>query len=154
MSSVSFKVCFSFTDFCVLDKSLKSCPIDSIFKTIFDQIRLKKNVQTQNRQSHRNEYKTMKSVQLKEPEFPSGAPGSPVCTAVSDALSWVLCPHPALHLACAGQHAACVQFLLSSGLQDSPDVTGTLAQHLTRSPNVLQCFNHSTMAEGISRDRQ
>lgn len=60
----------------------------------------------------------------------------------------------ALHLACAGQHAACVQFLLSSGLQDSPDVTGTLAQHLTRSPNVLQCFNHSTMAEGISRDRQ
>ena len=96
----------------------------------------------------------MKSVQLKEPEFPSGAPGSPVCTAVSDALSWVLCPHPALHLACAGQHAACVQFLLSSGLQDSPDVTGILAQHLTRSPNVLQCFNHSTMAEGISRDSQ
>ncbi|XP_061292439.1 ankyrin repeat domain-containing protein 16 isoform X5 [Bos javanicus] len=60
----------------------------------------------------------------------------------------------ALHLACAGQHAACVQFLLSSGLQDSPDVTGTLAQHLTRSPNVLQCFNHSMMAEGISRDSQ
>ena len=42
--------------------------------------------------SHRNEYKTMKSVQLKEPEFLSGAPGSPVCTAVGDALSWVLSP--------------------------------------------------------------
>ena len=43
MSSVSFKVSrFSFTDFCVLDKSLKSSPIDYItFKTIFDQIRLK-----------------------------------------------------------------------------------------------------------------
>lgn len=37
MSSVSFKVsCFSFTDFCILDKSLKSSPIDSItFKTFF-----------------------------------------------------------------------------------------------------------------------
>ena len=48
---------------------------------------------------HGNDIKTMKSVQLKEPEFLSGAPGSPVCTAVGDALSWVV-PHPALHLAC------------------------------------------------------
>ena len=97
---------------------------------------------------------TMKFVQLKEPEFLSGAPSSPVCTAVGEALSWVLCPHPALHLACAGQHAACVQFLLSSGLQDSPDISGALAQHLTRSPDVLQCFDHSAMAEGVSRGRQ
>ena len=96
----------------------------------------------------------MISVQLKEPEFLSGAPSSHVCTAVSDASSWVLCPHPALHLACAGQHAACVQFLLSSGLQDSPDISGALAQHLTRRPDVLQCFDHSAMAEGVSRGRQ
>ncbi|KAM9682185.1 ankyrin repeat domain-containing protein 16 isoform 3-T3 [Dama dama] len=60
----------------------------------------------------------------------------------------------ALHLACAGQHAACVQFLLSSGLQDSLDISGALAQHLTQSPDVLQCFDHSAMAEGVSRDRQ
>ncbi|XP_053428198.1 ankyrin repeat domain-containing protein 16 isoform X2 [Nycticebus coucang] len=37
----------------------------------------------------------------------------------------------ALHLACAGQHVACAQFLLQLGLKDSEDVTGTLAQELT-----------------------
>lgn len=65
-----------------------------------------------------------------------------------------LCPHPALHLACAGQHAACVKFLLCSGLGDSLDMTGALAQQLTRSPDVLQCFNHSATAEGVSRGKQ
>lgn len=49
----------------------------------------------------------------------------------------------ALHLACAGQHLACVKFLLQSGLRDSPDVTGTLAQQLTRSTDILQCFSCS-----------
>ncbi|XP_007465902.1 PREDICTED: ankyrin repeat domain-containing protein 16 [Lipotes vexillifer] len=60
----------------------------------------------------------------------------------------------ALHLACAGQHAACVKFLLCSGLGDSLDMTGALAQQLTRSPDVLQCFNHSATAEGVSRGKQ
>ncbi|XP_016075253.1 PREDICTED: ankyrin repeat domain-containing protein 16 isoform X2 [Miniopterus natalensis] len=52
----------------------------------------------------------------------------------------------ALHLACAGQHVACVEFLLRSGLRDSPDVTGTLAQQLTQSADILQYFSHSVMA--------
>ncbi|XP_036999457.2 ankyrin repeat domain-containing protein 16 [Artibeus jamaicensis] len=52
----------------------------------------------------------------------------------------------ALHLACAGQHVACVQFLLRSGLRDSPDITGTLAQQLTRSADILRCFGHSVTA--------
>lgn len=52
----------------------------------------------------------------------------------------------ALHLACAGQHVACVEFLLRSGLQDSPDITGTLAQQLTRSADILRCFGHSVTA--------
>ncbi|XP_036121781.1 ankyrin repeat domain-containing protein 16 isoform X3 [Molossus molossus] len=55
----------------------------------------------------------------------------------------------ALHLACAGQHMACIQFLLHSGLRDSPDVTGTLAQQLTRNTDILQCFSHS-----VSKQRQ
>ncbi|KAK2509658.1 hypothetical protein MC885_000556, partial [Smutsia gigantea] len=49
----------------------------------------------------------------------------------------------ALHLACAGQHTACVEFLLRSGLRDSPDVTGTLAEQLTESTDILQCFARS-----------
>ncbi|XP_069314815.1 ankyrin repeat domain-containing protein 16 isoform X1 [Eulemur rufifrons] len=36
----------------------------------------------------------------------------------------------ALHLACAGQHVACAEFLLQSGLKDSEDLTGSLAQQL------------------------
>ncbi|XP_024899235.1 ankyrin repeat domain-containing protein 16 isoform X2 [Pteropus alecto] len=52
----------------------------------------------------------------------------------------------ALHLACAGQHAACVEFLLRSGLRDAPDVTGTSAQQLIHSTDVLQCFGHNVTA--------
>nr|XP_034366942.1 ankyrin repeat domain-containing protein 16 isoform X2 [Arvicanthis niloticus] len=48
----------------------------------------------------------------------------------------------ALHLACAGQHMACTRFLLQSGLKDSADLTGTLAQQLTRSVDILQDFDH------------
>uniref|UniRef100_A0A2K6GAI2 Ankyrin repeat domain-containing protein 16 n=1 Tax=Propithecus coquereli TaxID=379532 RepID=A0A2K6GAI2_PROCO len=41
--------------------------------------------------------------------------------------------HPsALHLACAGQHVACAEFLLQSGLKDSEDLTGSLALQLIR----------------------
>ncbi|XP_074918009.1 ankyrin repeat domain-containing protein 16 [Chelonoidis abingdonii] len=46
----------------------------------------------------------------------------------------------ALHMACAGQHAACVWLLLQAGLQDSPDDTGTFAQQLAKKPDVLQLF--------------
>ncbi|XP_032329849.1 ankyrin repeat domain-containing protein 16 isoform X1 [Camelus ferus] len=56
----------------------------------------------------------------------------------------------ALHLACAGQHAACVEFLLCSGLGDSPDKAGTLAEQLARSADVLQCFDHSWATGGRS----
>lgn len=49
----------------------------------------------------------------------------------------------ALHLACAGQHKACVQLLLQCGLRDSPDVTGTLAQQRTQNTGILQCFGPS-----------
>ncbi|NXD07537.1 ANR16 protein, partial [Nothocercus nigrocapillus] len=45
-----------------------------------------------------------------------------------------------LHMACAGQHAACARILLRAGLRDSPDSAGTLAQHLARKPEVLQLF--------------
>ncbi|XP_006120377.2 ankyrin repeat domain-containing protein 16 isoform X2 [Pelodiscus sinensis] len=46
----------------------------------------------------------------------------------------------ALHMACAGQHAACVGILLQAGLQDSPDDTGTFARQLAKKPGVLQLF--------------
>uniref|UniRef100_A0A8D0P0W3 Ankyrin repeat domain-containing protein 16 n=1 Tax=Sus scrofa TaxID=9823 RepID=A0A8D0P0W3_PIG len=52
----------------------------------------------------------------------------------------------ALHLACAGQHAACVAFLLRSGLGDSRDAAGALAQQLTQSEDVLRCFGSSATA--------
>lgn len=48
----------------------------------------------------------------------------------------------ALHLACAGQHVACTRFLLKLGLKDSADLTGTLAQQLTQSVDILQYFDH------------
>lgn len=48
----------------------------------------------------------------------------------------------ALHLACAGQHAACVELLLRSGLRDSPDDSGALARQLTHSADILRCFDH------------
>lgn len=51
----------------------------------------------------------------------------------------------ALHLACAGQHLACAKFLLQSGLKDSEDVTGTLAQQLPRRADVLQGSGRSAM---------
>uniref|UniRef100_A0A2K5DQ78 Ankyrin repeat domain-containing protein 16 n=1 Tax=Aotus nancymaae TaxID=37293 RepID=A0A2K5DQ78_AOTNA len=53
--------------------------------------------------------------------------------------------HSNLHLACASQHLACVRFLLQSGLKDSEDVTGTLAQQLTRRLDVLQGSGHSSV---------
>nr|XP_031526732.1 ankyrin repeat domain-containing protein 16 isoform X1 [Vicugna pacos]XP_031526733.1 ankyrin repeat domain-containing protein 16 isoform X1 [Vicugna pacos]XP_031526734.1 ankyrin repeat domain-containing protein 16 isoform X1 [Vicugna pacos] len=56
----------------------------------------------------------------------------------------------ALHLACAGQHAACVEFLLRAGLGDSPDKAGTLAEQLAQSADVLQCFDHSRATGGRS----
>ncbi|XP_057644056.1 ankyrin repeat domain-containing protein 16 isoform X1 [Chionomys nivalis] len=49
----------------------------------------------------------------------------------------------ALHLACAGQHVACTKFLLQSGLKDSADLTGTLAQQLAKSRDILQDFDHT-----------
>ncbi|XP_044916770.1 ankyrin repeat domain-containing protein 16 isoform X1 [Felis catus] len=52
-------------------------------------------------------------------------------------------PREALHLACAGQHAACVELLLRSGLRDSRDDTGALAQQLACGTDTLQCFDHS-----------
>ncbi|XP_062990032.1 ankyrin repeat domain-containing protein 16 [Elgaria multicarinata webbii] len=46
----------------------------------------------------------------------------------------------ALHMACAGQHAACVQLLLQAGLRDSPDTAGTHAQQLVKKSSLLQLF--------------
>lgn len=57
-----------------------------------------------------------------------------------------LCLRSALHLACAGRHAACVECLLQLGLRATPDVTGTPAQQLTHSTDVLQCSGHSVTA--------
>lgn len=54
--------------------------------------------------------------------------------------SWHPVSPTALHAACAGQHAAAAQMLLSTGLQDSEDSTGTLAQQLARKPDVIQVF--------------
>lgn len=51
----------------------------------------------------------------------------------------------ALHAACAGQHAAAAQILLSTGLQDSEDSTGTLAQQLARKPDVIQVFQRTNV---------
>lgn len=52
----------------------------------------------------------------------------------------VSCLFTALHMACAGQHAACVWILLQAGLQDSLDDTGTFARQLAKKPDVLQLF--------------
>ncbi|XP_060101999.1 ankyrin repeat domain-containing protein 16 isoform X2 [Heteronotia binoei] len=46
----------------------------------------------------------------------------------------------ALHMACVGQHAACAEILLRSGLQDSPDSSGTYAGQLAKKPDLLQLF--------------
>ncbi|NWY06887.1 ANR16 protein, partial [Nothoprocta ornata] len=45
-----------------------------------------------------------------------------------------------LHMACAGQHAACARLLLGAGLRDAPDSAGGLACRLARDPRVLQLF--------------
>ncbi|XP_007655156.2 ankyrin repeat domain-containing protein 16 [Ornithorhynchus anatinus] len=50
----------------------------------------------------------------------------------------------ALHLACAGQHMACVETLLRAGLQDAPDSTGTWAWQLAKKPEVLQLFKETS----------
>ncbi|KAL8222496.1 UNVERIFIED_CONTAM: hypothetical protein K2H54_077093 [Gekko kuhli] len=46
----------------------------------------------------------------------------------------------ALHMACAGQHVACAEILLKSGLQDSPDSSGTYARQLAQKPELLRFF--------------
>ncbi|KAM4747303.1 ankyrin repeat domain-containing protein 16 [Rhinophrynus dorsalis] len=46
----------------------------------------------------------------------------------------------ALHMACAGQHAACVQILLDSGLDDSADCDGIWAKELAKKPEVENIF--------------
>lgn len=94
------------------------------------------------------DYGNIKFVQLKESVFLLGADyWSGQYCFVGHALSLCdFCLCSALHLACAGQHVACVEFLLRSGLRDSPDVTGTLAQQLTQSADILQYFSHSVMA--------
>ncbi|XP_077196482.1 ankyrin repeat domain-containing protein 16 [Paroedura picta] len=47
----------------------------------------------------------------------------------------------ALHMACAGQHAACARILLQSGLQDSPDSSGTCAKQLAKKPELFRLFS-------------
>ncbi|KAG8440052.1 hypothetical protein GDO86_006010 [Hymenochirus boettgeri] len=48
----------------------------------------------------------------------------------------------ALHMACAGQHAACVKILLESGLCDSIDCTGMYAKNLVKKPEVHEVFEN------------
>nr|XP_056703432.1 ankyrin repeat domain-containing protein 16 [Euleptes europaea] len=52
----------------------------------------------------------------------------------------------ALHMACAGQHEACAQILMQSGLQDSPDSSGTYARQLVKRSNLLQLFEEVNMS--------
>ncbi|KAM8982106.1 ankyrin repeat domain-containing protein 16 isoform X1 [Sarcophilus harrisii] len=47
----------------------------------------------------------------------------------------------ALHLACAGQHLDCIEFLLQCGLKDSPDIEGTLARELIKKQDFLYYFD-------------
>ncbi|XP_015285156.1 PREDICTED: ankyrin repeat domain-containing protein 16, partial [Gekko japonicus] len=54
----------------------------------------------------------------------------------------------ALHMACAGQHVACTQILLQSGLQDSPDSSGTRARQLAKKPDLLRFFEEINMSAG------
>ncbi|XP_069835014.1 ankyrin repeat domain-containing protein 16 isoform X2 [Dendropsophus ebraccatus] len=46
----------------------------------------------------------------------------------------------ALHMACSGQHAACVDFLLKSGLKDTADCNGTFAEQLSKKDEVKKVF--------------
>ncbi|NXW85436.1 ANR16 protein, partial [Alopecoenas beccarii] len=52
----------------------------------------------------------------------------------------------ALHAACAGQQADAARILLSAGLQDAPDGTGTLARQLARKPDVIQVFQEADVS--------
>ncbi|XP_004605512.2 ankyrin repeat domain-containing protein 16 [Sorex araneus] len=54
----------------------------------------------------------------------------------------------ALHLACAGQHGPCVDFLLQTGLRDSRDEESTLAQQLTQRADILRSFDREAAAPG------
>lgn len=55
--------------------------------------------------------------------------------------------HLALHLARAGQHGACVEFLLRAGLWDSVDTQATWDQQLTQRADILQCFDREEAAQ-------
>ncbi|XP_065599885.1 ankyrin repeat domain-containing protein 16 isoform X2 [Cyrtonyx montezumae] len=52
----------------------------------------------------------------------------------------------ALHAACAGQHSGAARILLNTGLKDSEDSTGTLAQQLARKPDVIQVFQETNVS--------
>lgn len=95
----------------------------------------------QNRQSHREEYGTMKSVQLKESVFLSGASCSPVSTAVADALSWVPLsppsPAPGLHGAARGLRQV-PPVLWARGLSGRDGRPGSAAHTESGCPSVLQ----------------
>ncbi|KAM9311770.1 ankyrin repeat domain-containing protein 16 [Gastrophryne carolinensis] len=56
----------------------------------------------------------------------------------------------ALHMAASGQHAACVGFLLKSGLKDVVDFQGILAEQLAKKPDVKAVFTlfKETQPEG------
>ncbi|XP_073508568.1 ankyrin repeat domain-containing protein 16 isoform X2 [Phyllobates terribilis] len=46
----------------------------------------------------------------------------------------------ALHMACSGQRAGCVDFLLKSGLKDTADFNGTFANQLAKKDEVMKVF--------------
>ncbi|XP_077120590.1 ankyrin repeat domain-containing protein 16 [Ranitomeya variabilis] len=46
----------------------------------------------------------------------------------------------ALHMACSGQHAGCIDFLLKSGLKDTADFNGTFANQLAKKDEVMKVF--------------
>ncbi|XP_040269297.1 ankyrin repeat domain-containing protein 16 [Bufo bufo] len=47
----------------------------------------------------------------------------------------------ALHMACTGQHAGCVEFLMKSGLKDTADCNGTFAEQLAKKDDVKKIFS-------------
>ncbi|KAM3926138.1 ankyrin repeat domain-containing protein 16 [Leptodactylus fuscus] len=46
----------------------------------------------------------------------------------------------ALHMACSGQHAGCVDFLLKRGLNDTADCNGIFAEQLAKKDDVKKVF--------------
>uniref|UniRef100_A0A8D0G805 Ankyrin repeat domain-containing protein 16 n=1 Tax=Sphenodon punctatus TaxID=8508 RepID=A0A8D0G805_SPHPU len=52
----------------------------------------------------------------------------------------------ALHMACMGQHAPCIQVLLQAGLRDSPDSAGNFAQQLVKKSDLLQLFERMNIS--------